>query len=360
MSPRWLIYGAYGYTGRRIAREAVRRGGRPILAGRDQAKAAAIAAELDCPVRAFTLTGASAAASLQGVGLVLNCAGPFYRTAGPLLEACLAAGVHYLDITGEIDVIELAASQQRRATEARICIMPAVGFDVVPSDCLAAALHQRLKDATHLRLAFWSTDAPSPGTARTAWETAAGPRTRVEGSIRTARHKLIDVAFADHPRRAMLVPWGDVASAYHTTGIPNIEVYAALPKPVLWLGRFQWLSAVSRFSPLRRLVSWGISRGVPGPSDDDLAQSRSEFWGCATNADGRSVEGTLSTIGGYALTVRTALAAVERVLAGDIPPGFHTPARALGIDFIEQAAPAKIAVGHVSNVPDSPIKQPAR
>jgi short subunit dehydrogenase-like uncharacterized protein len=152
----------------------------------------------------------------------------------------------------------------------------------------------------------------------------------------------------------MLIPWGDVASAYHTTGIPNIEVYAALPKLVLRLGRFQRLLAVSRLSPLRRFVSWAVRGTVRGPADEDLPKSRSEFWGRVTDARGGTVEATLSTIGAYALTVQTAVAAVERVLQGGLTPGFHTPAGALGVHFVEEAASTRLAVGHVSNVPDSP------
>ncbi len=391
----WLIYGAYGYTGRRIARAAVARGLRPILAGRDERRLCSLGNELDCPIRVFALGRASsrqadvggdlshiavksarcahgkrlaervahADGHLDGVRLVLNCAGPFCRTAPDCIAACLAARAAYLDITGEIDMIEMAAAQHARAVEAGVCLIPAVGFDVVPSDCLAARLHELLRErartkaslsetrlasareaatgeAVRLQLAFWSSDTLSPGTARTAWETAwAGAQARVDGRIRrVSAARLLRVPFHDRPRDAMLVPWGDVASAYYTTGIPNIEVYAALPRPVLWLRRLQWLAPLAGLPGLRQTVSWVIRHAVRGPGDDALARSRAEFWGRATDAQGRSVEATMSTIGGYALTVRTALAAVERVLRGDVPPGFHTPARAFGVHFAEEAA----------------------
>ncbi len=344
MSERpWLIYGAYGYTGRRIAREAVGRGARPILAGRDERPLRSLADELGCPARVFSLDDAdTAAAQLDGVGLVLNCAGPFSRTAPGCIEACVLAGVHYLDITGEIDVIELAASLHSRAAQAGICVIPAVGFDVVPSDCLAGRLHQLLPHAVRLQLAFWSSDTVSPGTARTAWESAAaGARARVDGRIRRVpAGKRLRVPFRDRPRDALLVPWGDVASAYYTTGIPNIEVYAALPRPLLWLRPLHWIAPLAGLRPLRQIVAWLIGRSVRGPADD--VQGRSEFWGCVTDAQGRCAEATLSTIGAYALTVQTALTAAERVRRGDVAPGFHTPARAFGVHFVEEAVAAKI------------------
>jgi short subunit dehydrogenase-like uncharacterized protein len=196
-----------------------------------------------------------------------------------------------------------------------------------------------------LQLAFWSSDALSPGTARTAWESApAGVRARVEGHIRHVRAVTLRVPFHDRPRDALRVPWGDVASAYHTTGIPDIEVYAAFPRPVMWLRRLQWLAPLAGLPPLRRGMAWLIGRTLRGPADDDSAQGRSEFWGRVTDEQGRTAAATLSTIGGYALTVQTALAAVERVLGGAVSTGFRTPARAFGVHFVEEAVATTIQV----------------
>ncbi|MCA9269835.1 MAG: saccharopine dehydrogenase NADP-binding domain-containing protein, partial [Planctomycetales bacterium] len=98
-SPTWMLYGAYGYTGRLIAREAAARGMRPTLAGRDADKLRPLADELQLPLQAFSLDDtASVAAKLEGFALVLNCAGPFSQTAGPMIEACLQSRTHYLDI----------------------------------------------------------------------------------------------------------------------------------------------------------------------------------------------------------------------------------------------------------------------
>src|SRR6266516_7689334 len=97
-----MIYGANGYTGELIAREAVRRGHRPILAGRSAEKIEPLARELGCAWRAFPLDEPQ----LREASLVLHCAGPFINTAMPMVRACLASGAHYLDITGEIEVFE--------------------------------------------------------------------------------------------------------------------------------------------------------------------------------------------------------------------------------------------------------------
>jgi len=119
----WMIYGANGYTGELTAREAVRRGQRPILAGRNAAAIEALARELGCESRVFDLD----APHLDGIQAVLHCAGPFSHTSKPMVNACLAAGAHYLDITGEIAVFESVFRRDADAKQRGIVeITPAV------------------------------------------------------------------------------------------------------------------------------------------------------------------------------------------------------------------------------------------
>src|SRR5215831_19304645 len=169
----WMIYGANGYTGHLVAAEARRRGLNPVLAGRRAAPIEKLAAELGLSMRVFDLDDApAAAAAIAGTVVVANCAGPFAATSAPMIDACLTSRAHYLDITGEIDVF-LAA--QRRHVEAKtggIVICPGVGFDVIPTDCMAAVLKEALPDATHLVLAFDAGGSMSPGTARTMVQSA--------------------------------------------------------------------------------------------------------------------------------------------------------------------------------------------
>jgi short subunit dehydrogenase-like uncharacterized protein len=335
----WILYGAYGYTGRLIAEEAVRRGMRPTLAGRDAPRATAIAKKLDCPVRAFDLNDPGRIASqLAGHRAVLHCAGPFSATARPMVEACLAAGVHYLDITGEIEVIEAAAALGERAAAAGVVLLPAVGFDVVPSDCLAAMLAQKLPGATLLQLAFAGTGSISPGTAKTMLEAfPRGGRVRIDGRITPvpAGWKTMDVPFDDGPQPAVTVPWGDVATAWHSTGIGNIEVYLAMtPRQIRWFRRLHRFLAAARFALPLGLLQWGIRRFIAGPSAEERRTLRGSFWGRVSDATGQTVEATLVTASGYQLTVWAALACLERVLAGTVAGGFWTPSKAFGPDFV--------------------------
>ena len=335
-----MLYGVSGYTGRLIAREAVSRGMQPVLAGRDAAKIQPLAGELSCDCRVFGLdSAAEIAAALEGMAAVLHCAGPFRATAEPMLEACLAAGVHYLDITGEIEVIESAKGRHDRALAAGIAILPAVGMDVVPSDCLAKRLAEELPQAERLELAFGGMLSVSHGTAATIWENIGrGGRVRQHGQIVRvpAAWKVQEIPFPRQPRWAMTIPWGDVASAFHTTGIPNIEVYAAVPsKQLSVLRRFRWLAPLASIGVVQSLGRRWIDRRIQGPGEAELTRGRTEFWGRVTDEAGRIAEATLETPNGYKLTVQTSLAVLQQVLAGRVRTGFSTPALALGGGFIE-------------------------
>ncbi|MCL4203568.1 MAG: saccharopine dehydrogenase NADP-binding domain-containing protein [Pirellulaceae bacterium] len=338
---RWLLYGANGYTGRLIAEQAVAQGMQPVLAGRRQANIEPLAERLGCPWRVFPLDSRDdIVLNLEGVGAVLHCAGPFCDTARPMIEACLEADVHYLDITGEYDVIERASDCGDRAKSAGIVVMPAVGFDVVPSDCLAAKLAGALPDADRLLLAFTGDATLSPGTMRTVWRNVRrGGCARHNGQLVRVPigRDFVEIPFASGTRPAMAIPWGDIASAYHTTGIANIEVRIGLPRrQAAFVHRWRWLLPAAGLPPVQALGRWWIRRSVKGPDEAELAQGRIEFFGRVSNPSGRKVEAMLQTPNGYRLTADAALSVLQAVLDDRVEPGFHTPAKALGADFVQQ------------------------
>src|SRR5438552_12002536 len=229
----FLIYGASGYTGSLIAQEAARRGQRPILAGRTAEMVQALALQLGLEHRIFSLDAPAALVEgIRDMRAVLHCAGPFARTAKPMADACLRTGVHYLDITGEEDVFEALAARDAEAKAARVMLLPGVGFDVVPSDCLAAHLKRRLPSATRLALGFMSRSRMSRGTALTVVENIhGGGLIRQDGLLKKVptAWKTRTIDFGAGPVKAITIPWGDLATAYYSTGIPNIEVYMAAP-----------------------------------------------------------------------------------------------------------------------------------
>jgi short subunit dehydrogenase-like uncharacterized protein len=338
----WLIYGATGYTGALVAREAVRRGQRPVLAGRNREAVARLAQELGLASRVFDLDDPAALerglAGPPRIDAVLHCAGPFVHTSAPMVRACLAARAHYLDITGELTVFETVLAAGPASRDAGVVLMPGVGFDVVPSDCLAARLADALVDASELDLAFAADRGTfSRGTLKTMVESLpeAGA-VRRGGKIVAVpiAHDVREIEFGCGRRWAMTIPWGDVSTAYHTTGIPNIRVYtAAPPRSVRRARRLGAVLPLLGWRPVKRLLQRAIVHRVSGPPPEVRETARVYLWGEARNAAGARVTATLETPEAYRLTAESAVECVLRVLAGRVQPGSWTPGRAFGPHF---------------------------
>jgi short subunit dehydrogenase-like uncharacterized protein len=341
----WTIYGANGYTGRLIVAEAVARGLRPVLAGRNVAQLRAMGAEFGLPVRAFGLDDpALVRQNLKEQALVLHCAGPFSATSAPMLDGCLAARAHYLDITGEIDVFAQCHARDAAAREAGIVVLPGAGFDVVPTDCVAARLKQVLPEATELVLAFEAGGGPSPGTAKTGVEgLGSGGRARIAGKLERVplawKTRRFDRAPAGAPpdlRLAMTIPWGDLYTAYVSTGIPNIETYLGVsPGTVSRLRLLRKLGPLLGTRPVQALLKSRITASVPGPTAEERAHSTTTVWGEVRDAAGRTRSERIRTPNGYTLTATASLGIVERLLRGERPAGgYYTPTQLMGPDYV--------------------------
>ena len=330
----WMIYGANCYTGALIAREAVRRGLSPILAGRNAGAVGALAAELGLAHRVSSV----GAADLSDAALVLHCAGPFSATGAPMRDACLRIGAHYLDITGEIDVFEQAWARDAPARSAGVVLCPGVGFDVIPTDCVAALLKQALPDAVRLALGFDTRSGVSPGTAKTSVEALAlGSRVRHGGRIvRLPQPRLRRIDFGGGEKTAMTIGWGDVSTAFRSTGIPDIEVYAAVPELVARAARLgarlHWLTGLA---PVQALLKRAAGR-IAGPDASARASDVTYVWGEAENAAGARRTARLRTANVYDVTVQGALAVAAFVLGRDGPGGTFTPSLLMGPDLVER------------------------
>lgn len=341
MNTNWMIYGANGYTGELIAREACARGLKPILAGRSREKIEALGRELGLPTRVFDLADRTQLiAELETVGLVLHCAGPFSATSAPMLEACLAAHAHYLDITGEIAVFEHAHAQGSRARAAGIVVCPGVGFDVVPTDCVAAALAQALPDANRLALGFDSKSGLSPGTAKTSVEgLGQGGKIRENGRIRRVplAYKTRRIDFGAGEKLAMTIPWGDVATAFYSTGIPNIETYIpASPGLVKRLRRLNVIRPLLGLGLVQNLLKKKIEKSVRGPDEKTREKANTFVWGEATNAAGETRCARVEVPNGYSLTVTASLGIVAFLLNNPVAGGAITPSKLMGADYVSR------------------------
>ncbi|WP_369958803.1 trans-acting enoyl reductase family protein [Pseudomonas benzenivorans] len=337
----WMIYGANGYTGHLLAREAQRQGLKPILAGRNPAAVHALGSRLGLECRIFDLQHPERAhEALADVAVVAHCAGPFSTTSLPMLAACLASGSHYLDITGEIDVFETAHGFDQKAREQGLVICPGVGFDVLPSDCLAVCLQQALPDAEQLTLGFDTGGGLSPGTARTLLQgLPLGGRVRRDGFITPVplgfKRRRID--FGRGPKPAVTIPWGDVATAYFSTGIGNVEVY--LPAPTALAVGMRLLDPLRPLLGQPRLqdgLARLLERRVRGPDLPRRERHRSWLWGEVRNADGQVRSARLETANGYTVTVHGVLLALRHLLGYRGPGGYFTPSQLLGARCVER------------------------
>jgi short subunit dehydrogenase-like uncharacterized protein len=340
-SNKWMIYGATGYTGQLIAAEAVKRGHRPLLAGRSAAKLKPLADRLGLDYVAVGLDDSAALTeAVKRVSAVLHAAGPYVHTARPMLDACLRGVTNYLDITGEIAVFEQVFNDDQRFYDRMIAAVPGVGFDVVPTDCLANTVAAQVPAATTLEIAIVSLGVISQGTAKTLLEIVGGGggtgQLRRDGKLvpygmgRGAR----TFRFPHGERLTMPIPWGDLATAYRSTGIPNITTYMAQPpervRALRWAAP---LLRLLRIGAVRRLAGRAIDQMETGPSDAVRASDQSYVYARAADADGQAAEAWLTLGEGYDFTAKAAVNAVERLL-DERPRGVLTPAQAFGADFV--------------------------
>lgn len=337
---KWVIYGSYGYTGRLIAELAAEVNKNIVLSGRNVEKLKRQAeelgvnylpAELDDPLRLENL--------LNDANLMIHCAGPFTDTWKPMLDACIKNSCHYLDITGEIEVFEAIRARHEEIAGAGIMAMPGTGFDVVPTDCLALFLKNQLPDANRLNMAFMSSGGGiSHGTAQTiAKNLGKGGAIRADGEIKSvpAAYKTRAINFVGKNRTVASIPWGDVSTAFHSTGIENIVVYTGMkPWAIRVLKLSNWIAPLLRLSLVRSLVSKQVTRKVTGPGQEARENGKCFIWGEVQNSSGKKITARLVTPEGYRLTALTSILIAQKVDSGNFKPGFQTPSAVYGEDLI--------------------------
>lgn len=332
-----LIYGASGYTGRLCAVEAKARGLDVLLAGRDRSRLEPVAQALELELAVADLEGGGKLIDLVSrVGAVLHAAGPFSATAAPMVEACLAAGVHYCDITGEVGVLEALRHYDSRAQARGIAILPGSGFDVVPSDCLLAYVAGRATDPTELSVAIDWGGGGSRGTVRTGTSMIGSGVLARRAGVLVAQAKPLrrSFDFGDGAVRCISSTWGDLSTAHTSTGIGNITTYfslrsgpgrlAAIPAPIRRL-------AASRLG--LALIRSAVCRLPDGPSAAELGTQYARLVAVAEGGP-IAASAALTVPHPYALTARTAVDIALRAARGEVKPGYQTPSTAFGADYI--------------------------
>lgn len=336
---KYLLYGANGYTAQLIIKRSLELGLQPVLAGRNKDKIEKVANDYKLPFQVFSLENEQdIIKQLQGFEVCLNAAGPFSKTALPMVMACIAGKTHYLDITGEVSVFEDLKVMGAKALKAGLMLMPGAGFDVVPSDCLANYLKEKMPDAKALELAFTSIGgALSHGTATNMVESLGeGGMTRENDQLKKVqlahKHKKID--FGRFTRNMATIPWGDISTAYTSTGIPNIDVYTSIPLNVVYLLKFQsFFNPILKTSMVRNWAQKWVDKNLYGPNEEANKKGRSFLYGKVSNGQ-KEQEAILECVEGYFLTALCSVAITKRILEKDFKPGYQTPAMAYGWQFI--------------------------
>ncbi len=335
----WLIYGAYGYTGKLIVEEAVKRGHKPILAGRSGEKLKPMSDSLGLRMAVFGLNDKDALKKLLSeVKLVFNAAGPFVNTSEPIIQACLEAGTNYMDITGEIPVFQKTFSYDEKAKERGIVVMSGVGFDVVPTDCMARYVSDHVMGAKELELAFSGLGNPSAGTFKTILNMLPeGDFIRRDGKLTpyTFGRGAKKIKFINKTCTAIPIPWGDLETAYRSTGIPNITTYMVYPDyavPIIRYGT-PFIKGIIKMNMIKALSRKLADRFISGPDERMLNEGHSYVWAMAKNEKGERKEAWLDTVEGYRFTAIASVLGIEKVFQLKLK-GALTPAMAFGADFV--------------------------
>lgn len=342
---KWLIYGATGYTGKLIAEFAKEKGLEPVLAGRNKGKLQELADKYGFSYKAFSLDSVGEIEThIREFDLVLHCAGPFIETADPMSEACIRTGTHYLDITGEIPVYELLHAKSERASSQKVVLIPGVGFDIVPTDCVASMIKTQLPSATELDLGFWGLGGVSAGTAKSALAQAPyGSKIRRDGKITQIPQFSLQKEFQMDGKKKTLysIPWGDVYTAHVSTGIPNITVYTFVPQDAVKISKLMTLGMpLLKNDWVLKMAQSAVDLFIEGPDEDTRKTGKTIVVGEGRNPEGKSVRVEIQTCEGYKFTALSALEAVSKILfpteKGESwkKSGFLTPSLAFGEKFV--------------------------
>jgi len=340
MQNDFVLYGANGYTGELIARLSKEYGLRPLLSGRNEDAIKSLANELELEYYITDLNDAEGLDKLlKGHQLVIHAAGPFIRTAKQMVEACIRNQVHYTDINGDISCFELVKTYDQQAKASSSMLMPGVGFDVVPTDSVAKRIKETLPNTISLQLAFATLGGSiSHGTATTmAEKLGEGGAKRKNGKITPAPlgENGMFVDFGNKYLFVMSIPWGDISTAHHTTGIPNIETfYAVKPSVFKWMKFQQYFNWLLRLDIVRNIVKKKIDQRPAGPDEKMRKEGISLVWGKGTSDNGESVTIRLKGPEGYTFTAHASLIIAKQILQGDWKPGYQTPAGHFGSEMV--------------------------
>lgn len=355
MSGRIVLFGATGYTGRLTARALLEHGSRPVLAGRNAAALAELAAELGGELETATADVAdpsSVRALLASGDVMLTTVGPFTRWGDPAIEAAIEAGAGYIDSTGEPPFIRRVFERYgRRGATVGVPLLTAMGYDWVPGNLAAAlALSEAGNAAVEVEVGYFLTGGGGGFSGGTMASTIAvmlepgfawrGGRLRTEAngsrlrtfevggrerqaiSASSSEHFAIPAQFPRVREVDAYLGWFGSRSRQLQIGSKALSVLTRVPGVKAGLG-----AALGRFA----------KGSTGGPSEEERAASGSHILAVARNSADRTLsEVRLEGVNGYTFTAAMLAWAAIETLAGRIEgSGALGPAQAFGIEGLE-------------------------
>ena len=334
-----LVYGSYGYTGRLIVDKLLEAEIGVVLSGRNEDSLREMSEATGLEYRVAAIPDLIHTPGLfNDIAIFVHCAGPFIYTARQAAEACIKNNCHYLDITGEYKVFEDLQTLDSQAREAGIMLLPGAGFDVVPTDCLAAKLNSLLPGSENLLLAFATKGGgTSRGTAKTMIESVPdGLIIRENGKLTSVPlgSRSMEIDFGPFQQLCAGLSWGDISTAWFSTGIPNISVFVGTSVRQLnsmkWMGR---LSFLFRIGWIKKFLLSRIDKRPPGPGEKKRKTARTYLYG-KVSLNNQSAELRLETNEVYSFTAMSVALICSHILSGQVSKGFQTPSSAYGEDFV--------------------------
>jgi saccharopine dehydrogenase (NAD+, L-lysine-forming) len=331
------VYGATGYTGRLVCAELARKKLPFVISGRDEKKLKTLAQYCGNPeIIVAALDDAAALKKMaSSAKVVLDCAGPFVLMGRPVQDAAIAAGAHFLDITGEIKWMRETLGRDAEAKKANVALINAVGFDVVPTDCAAVlAAEAAGAPVERVRIAFVTRPTKaSQGTARSAVEGMQhGSLAWLDGEWvqEPVGKEVWEVPFPDPMGRktCVSVPWGDVATAPRSTGAKTVRTFMPMKPSMARMGRL--VGPLFKLKPVRALAERWVRSQPEGPSDEERAASKFAVWAEAVGPNGTRTAWVTGG-NGYDFTASSAVWCAARCLEADFSArGALTPTQAFG------------------------------
>lgn len=314
-----LVYGAYGYTGSMVAEHLVAMNQNIVISGRNPTKLETLRKNLNVSSIALSLESSEHLDTvLSRFDIVINCAGPFHRTAEPLMTAAIRTKTHYLDISAELDSYKIAEELCQEAMNSNVLLMPGCGGSVAMIGCLTAFAKTTLPEPISVKAALHVSGAMSKGSAVSASENLS-PTLYIR-------------------KAGKLIEGGNTSSRQFDFGFSVLDCFSVTLPDVMTLWRDTKASDISTYVHVsgNAFPAGDLNSLNEGPTQQERDSNRYHASVKLADTHGTKVTAVLETINGYSFTPLAAALAAKNVAEGKFEPGFRTTAELWGHEFILQ------------------------